>query len=87
MKTENKLIIKTKTIKLVECKDGFWLWDETREMNLAMKAKTEQNAFIETIEYYQDRLIEVENNYTELKNKVDGFLDQFKTDDIDWWIK
>lgn len=48
------------TLSLSECTDGFWLWDETREMNLSMKAKTAQAALVETILYYQRRLSTVE---------------------------
>lgn len=30
----------TKTLTLSECSDGFWLYDETRGMNLSMRART-----------------------------------------------
>ena len=39
---------------------GFWLWDETQGMNLAMRSETERVALIDAIKYYQNRLIEVE---------------------------
>lgn len=50
------------------------LWDETRKMNLAMRAKSEREAFLEALDYYQDRLREVECQHRELKHKVDAFL-------------
>ncbi len=56
---------------------GFWLYDDTRGMNLAMRAKTERDAFVEALEYYQKRLTEVERSYTSLKGQVDSFVSQF----------
>lgn len=67
----------SETLALSECTDGFWLWDETRGMNLAMKAKTATAAFVEALGYYQHRLAEVEKEYTGLRKKVDAFLAQF----------
>lgn len=71
------------TLHLAECTDGFWLYDDTRGMNLAMKAKTEREAFCDALKYYQRRLKEVENNYNSLKAKVDHFVGQFEEDEID----
>ena len=56
---------------------GFWLWDDTRKMNLAMRAKTEQVALLDVIDYYQKRLLTVENELSALRTKVDSFLEQF----------
>jgi hypothetical protein len=56
---------------------GFWLYDKTRGMNLAMRAKTERDAFVEALTYYQNRLGSVEYDYQELKHKVDVFVGQF----------
>lgn len=67
----------TPALGLSECHDGFWLYDETRGMNLSMRAKTAEAAFVEALEYYQERLLEVEKNYTDLKVKVDAFVTQF----------
>jgi len=69
------------TLEISECHDGFWIYDETRGMNLAMKAKTKDAAFIEVIEYYQNRLREIESEYVSMNNKVKAFVSQFK--DID----
>jgi hypothetical protein len=66
----------TDTLTLSECSDGFWLWDDTRKMNLSMKARTAQDAFVATIGYYQKRLTEVEARYTALNNSVDKFVAQ-----------
>lgn len=56
---------------------GLWLYDETRGMNLAMRAKSERDAFVEALEYYQQRLLTVEAEHKELQGKVDSFLSQF----------
>lgn len=67
----------TGTLTLSECTDGFWLYDKTRGMNLSMRAKTPQDAFVECITYYQHRLTEVETAHRELAAKVDAFVSQF----------
>ena len=71
----------SETLEISECKDGWWLYDTTRGMNLSMKAKTKDSAFVEALHYYQKRLKEVETNYTELKGKVDSFVSQFCEED------
>ena len=65
------------TLALTECTDGFWLYDKTRGMNLAMRAKTERAAFVEALEYYQDRLSTVEREYKIMRDKVFSFVEQF----------
>ncbi|HBC8515324.1 TPA: DUF1033 family protein [Escherichia coli] len=75
------------TLSMSECTDGFWLYDETRGMNLAMQAKTEQSAYVEALEYYQRRLQEVENNYKNLRSKVDHFINQVADDDDDHYCE
>lgn len=66
----------TDTITLSEYTDGWWLWDDTRGMNLSMHASTAQQAFVETIGYYQRRLTQVEGELKELRTKVDAFVSQ-----------
>ena len=56
---------------------GFWLYDETQGMNLSMRAKTAEAAFVEALTYYQNRLLEVEKAHKELTKKVDAFVSQF----------
>lgn len=67
----------SKSLSISHCTDGFWLYDETRGMNLAMRQKTAEAAYLEALEYYQKRLKEVEEDYKVLKEKVDHFVDQF----------
>lgn len=75
------------TLSMSECTDGFWLYDDTRGMNLAMREKTEEAAYIEALEYYQERLKEVENNYNNLKAKVDHFISQVADHDDDHYCE
>ncbi len=71
----------TETLFLSECRNGWWLYDETRGMNLAMRAKTEQAAFIEALTYYQERLAKIEKEYKELNSKVKSFVSQFQEEE------
>lgn len=69
------------TLHLADCHDGFWLYDDTRGMNLSMSAKTKDDAFVEALTYYQERLKQVEGWYSSLKSKVDQFVEQFAEED------
>ena len=71
------------TLHLTECTDGFWLYDDTRGMNLSMRAKTSGAAFVKALTYYQERLKKVETDYHSLQAKVDAFVEQFVDDDQD----
>jgi hypothetical protein len=62
------------TLSLTECRDGFWLYDTTRGMNLAMREKTKDEAFFKALKYYQERLLKVEAELKELNKKVDSFV-------------
>lgn len=62
---------------LVLCHDGYWLYDETRGMNLSMKADSERAAFIEALKYYQGRLQEVETAHNSLQARVNAFVESF----------
>jgi hypothetical protein len=73
----------TPTLALTECDDGFYLYDTTRGMNLAVQAKTAQDAFVEALGYYQGRLLEIEKAHAELSQKVDAFVSQFQDDTDD----
>lgn len=77
------LIIKTDTIQLSSGRDGYWLYDYKRGMNLAMRAKTEHEAFIKALEYYQIRLERELNKNKQLENKINAFVSQFIDDDYE----
>lgn len=68
-------------LAITECSDGFWLYDETRGHNLAMRAKTEQEAFVEALSYYQERLQRIESEYKNLNDRVQSFVSQFTEED------
>ena len=72
--------ILSESVAITECTDGWWLYDKTRGMNLAMAAESRDAAFMAAITYYQRRLIEVESRYRTLRRKVDGFVGQFVDD-------
>jgi len=74
-------VFKLDTLSLTECNDGYWLYDTMVGMNISMRAKTEQAAYIEALLYYQKRLQQVKNEYKELNNKVENFLSQFEKED------
>lgn len=82
VKNQRLFTTETMHLTLVRGKE-YWLWDETRGMNLAMRAKSEREAFIKAMEYYQRRLTEVETNYKGLNEKVEAFVSLFKPDDED----
>ena len=42
-------------LSLSECTDGYWLWDKVVEMNLAIRAKSREEALLHALSYYQDR--------------------------------
>ena len=65
------------TLSISECHDGFWIYDKTRGMNLAMRAKTRDAAFVEVITYYQERLKKMESSYADLTKRVEDFVTQF----------
>ncbi|MAX51516.1 MAG: hypothetical protein CMH22_06010 [Methylophaga sp.] len=81
---KHELIFKDDNITLSKGKDGFWLYDESRGMNLAMKTKTEQEAFVEALDYYSKRLSEVEHEYKTLNKKVESFVMNFVEEEEDF---
>jgi len=81
MANNNKHIFKNDTITLTECNGFFWLYDKTRGMNLAMRAKTEQCAFVKALEFYQKRLSTVETDFKELNAKVNTFIKAISIDE------
>jgi hypothetical protein len=50
-------------------------------MNLAMQAKSPEDAFVMALTYYQNRLAKVETELGELRQKVDAFVSQFTDED------
>lgn len=82
----SKVLSQTKlnnTLTLSECNDGIWLWDDTRRMNLSIRAKSNTDALVKALEYYQKRLMKIEQEHADLKEKVDIFVAQFAEDSDD----
>lgn len=80
----NISIFKNDTISLVKTtKEDFWLYDYTRGQNISMRAKTEQDALIEGLMYYQKRLKKVEKEFKSLESKVINFVNLFIEDEKD----
>ena len=71
------------TLSLTECRDGFWLYDTTRGMNLAMREKTKEEAFFKALKYYQERLLKIEAELKTLSGKVDNFILSVRPEDDD----
>jgi hypothetical protein len=71
------------TLQISEHHDGWWLYDFTQGMNLGMRAKTKDDAFVEALTYYQERMQLVEKKFTYLESKVRNFVRQFEYDDDD----
>jgi len=72
-----RTIFKIDTFSLVECNDGFWLYDYVLNWSIAAHCKTEQEAYIEALLYYQKYLADTKKELAELRNKVDTFVSQF----------
>lgn len=61
-----------------ECRTAsWWLYDDRAGMNLAMRAKTRDAAFVEAVEYWARRAKKYEDAYATLKAQVDAFVGQF----------
>jgi hypothetical protein len=73
-------VFKIDTLSLHECTDGYYLYDYVIGMNISMRAITEQEAYIEALLYYQNKLKEVKNDYKLLNDKVENFISQFNKD-------
>lgn len=74
-------VFKTDTLSLHECTDGYWLYDYEIGMNISMRAKTEQDAFIEALTYYQRRFKQTKKELEDINSKVKNFISQFDKDD------
>ena len=71
----------TDTLALSECKNGWWLYDKVVGMNLGIRCKSPEAAFVEALTYYQERLTLAEGNLKSLSEKVEIFVDQFIPED------
>jgi hypothetical protein len=81
MSKYTRIVAVKDSFNLSKGRDGFWLYDETRGMNLSMRALSEISAFMEALEYYQKRLKAVEKELCALRSKVENFVAQFRDED------
>lgn len=70
-------VIKNETFTITHSRDGYWLYDKTRGMNLSMRAESVEAAFTEALLYFQRRLQTVEQQHRSLESKVAAFVGQF----------
>lgn len=68
------------TLELSQWGDGFWLYDTTRGMNVSMRVKSDIEALIEALMYYQKRLKIIEDKYKDISQRVELFVSQFPED-------
>lgn len=71
----------TDNLTMSECTDGYWLYDYTRGMNLSMRAKTKDDAFVEALTYYQKRCAELEKTKKKLYDSVNNFIESLSDND------
>ena len=71
----------TDSLTLSECKDGFWLYDYTQGYNIAVRAKTEQEAFVQALKFYQKYYFKERDENTFIITKLSEFIESVK--DID----
>ena len=78
---KNTTLVLTDSLTMSECKDGYWLYDYTRGMNLSVKAKTQEDAFVEALTYYQRRTKKVEDELKKLNQSVSVFINSVSDED------
>ena len=81
--TNNEVLFNNQSMSLVKRRDGYWLYDRTRGMNLAMRAKSEAEAYQRALAYYHRRLPQVEEKLKALKYNVETFVSQVVGDDYE----
>jgi len=74
-------VFKTDTLTLTECTDGYYLWDNVASFNIAIHAKSEQQALIDGLNYYQNYHSKLKKEHKDLNDKVQNFLSQFERED------
>lgn len=58
---------------------NWWIYDERAGINIAMRAKTPEAAFVEAIEFWAKKAEKYEIAFNSLKSQVDTFVNQFVT--------
>lgn len=55
---------------------SWWLYDTRAGMNIGMRAKTRDGAFVEAIEHWAKHAQEYEKAYADLRGQVNAFVGQ-----------
>ena len=71
------------TLSIYECRDGWYLWDETRGRNLSMREASPIEAVAEALAFYQKRLKCTEYALKSLRGNVDVFVRGFVSEEGD----
>ena len=66
------------TFVMHECSDGYYLYDYVVGVSISMRAKTEQDAYIEAIKYYQKHTQALVDDNLSLNSKLDSIIDILK---------
>ena len=82
IRVKNGVTYYDKTIALTLNKDGFWLYDTTRRMNLAVRAKSKDEAFVEALLYYQDLVAQLETSLSLSEEKIQKILKVLDAEEI-----
>jgi hypothetical protein len=76
MSKYHEILFKNDNITLsIDNKGLFWLYDKVVSQNLSMNAKSEREAFIEALKYYQDNYPVIKNSYFALKGRIEAFME------------
>lgn len=71
-------VFRLDTLVMHECTDGYYLYDNVAGINISMRAKTERDAFIEAIKYYQSITQKLVDENLSLNSKIDSIIDILK---------
>jgi hypothetical protein len=85
MPKPDSIIPLTDTLSITEYKTsgakGFWLFDRTQGMNLAMQARSERDAFVQALGYYQRQLSIAKGRLQKLDKAVNNFINEIEEED------
>jgi hypothetical protein len=57
--------------------NNWWLYDDRAGMNIGMREKTRDAAFVEAIDYWAERAMKAERAYEGIRMQVDEFVGKF----------
>lgn len=61
-----------------ECRtNNWWLYDTRAGINIGMREKSRDEAFVEAIEYWAKRALAAEQSHSQIKSIVDTFVGHF----------